>query len=201
MGCWYYVFSSIKFLHIYFKIHIPDRLTDFLYSVRHKGFYYLMGISLFLCQTFPPNTFACWNNRILNAENMSFAFPSDRLPVLFQMFATPSVCSHCGKVFSSKGALVKHQREIHQRERFACHVCGQKFTQMIGLRRHTKRRHGRRVFQCATCGKDYGLLEDFNMHLRSLNHVAKPVTDQDIMEGSSHADTQSFLNRMQQQQM
>ena len=54
MGCWYYVFSSIKFLHIYFKIHIPDRLTDFLYSVRHKGFYYLMGISLFLCQTFPP---------------------------------------------------------------------------------------------------------------------------------------------------
>lgn len=51
-------------------------------------------------------------------------------------------CSRCGKVYSSKTNLRRHERfECDGFRRFFCHICGSKYTQNGSLRVHLAKSH------------------------------------------------------------
>lgn len=50
----------------------------------------------------------------------------------------PYKCSHCGKPFSTKSLVIKHER-VHTGEKpYVCKVCGKAFNQSSSLNTHSK---------------------------------------------------------------
>ncbi|XP_021075278.1 zinc finger protein 525-like [Mus pahari] len=78
-------------------------------------------------------------------------------------------CSVCGKTFSHKFRLSRHQK-IHARERpFKCSECGRSFRQNAHLTVHLRIHTGENLFKCSECGTAFNYKNSLTHHLNAHN--------------------------------
>ncbi|XP_044140155.1 zinc finger protein 2 homolog isoform X2 [Bufo gargarizans] len=68
---------------------------------------------------------------------------------LLKMFA----CSECGKNFTKKGNLSRHEGTHINERPFTCSECGKSFTQKTTLVAHQRIHTGEKPYPCSECGK------------------------------------------------
>uniref|UniRef100_A0A3P9IE98 Zinc finger protein 729 n=1 Tax=Oryzias latipes TaxID=8090 RepID=A0A3P9IE98_ORYLA len=75
-------------------------------------------------------------------------------------------CSQCGKTFSSRRCLLKHDNFHHKGMRFPCEFCGKGFFGKDALVRHTLIHTGERPFKCDDCDKSFRSAAELKIHRR-----------------------------------
>ncbi|XP_053721590.1 zinc finger protein 23-like [Synchiropus splendidus] len=75
-------------------------------------------------------------------------------------------CSQCGKIFSSRRCLMKHDNFHHKGMRFPCEHCGKGFFGKDALVRHTLIHTGERPFKCDDCDKSFRSSAELKIHRR-----------------------------------
>uniref|UniRef100_A0A8C3PA92 C2H2-type domain-containing protein n=1 Tax=Chrysemys picta bellii TaxID=8478 RepID=A0A8C3PA92_CHRPI len=76
------------------------------------------------------------------------------------------VCSECGKKFSKKGNLTKHQRTHRDERPFRCSQCQKSFFVRSQLAQHERIHTGERPYKCAECGKRFTQKSNIIIHQR-----------------------------------
>lgn len=87
-------------------------------------------------------------------------------------------CKHpaCGKSFTRKDALAKHDIVKHQgKRRFVCPTCSEKFTSRYDLSRHNVRVHSnvKKRFTCEFCAAGFSQKSQLTMHKGRVHSAAK----------------------------
>lgn len=75
-------------------------------------------------------------------------------------------CAQCGKTFSSRRCLLKHDNFHHKGLRFPCEHCGKGFFGKDALVRHTLIHTGERPFKCDDCDKSFRSSAELKIHRR-----------------------------------
>ncbi|XP_078532573.1 uncharacterized protein LOC144818744 isoform X1 [Lissotriton helveticus] len=79
--------------------------------------------------------------------------------------AGPYICTQCGKTFSIKGSLLRHQK-AHAGVRYACTECDKSFTQKGDLTIHQRTHAGKNPYTCTYCQKCFSSKCNLNQHKR-----------------------------------
>ncbi|XP_038158122.1 zinc finger protein OZF-like isoform X2 [Cyprinodon tularosa] len=79
----------------------------------------------------------------------------------------PFNCSICSKAFIWKGGFVQHMRTHSEEKPFSCSTCGRSFKNKENLNRHMKVHTTERPFSCSDCGKQFKSQETVTSHMRS----------------------------------
>ncbi|KAM9716024.1 uncharacterized protein ACNS7B_022146 isoform 1-T1 [Menidia menidia] len=75
-------------------------------------------------------------------------------------------CAQCGKTFTSRRCLLKHDNFHHKGLRFPCEHCGKGFFGKDALVRHTLIHTGERPFKCEDCDKSFRSAAELKIHRR-----------------------------------
>lgn len=75
-------------------------------------------------------------------------------------------CTQCGKTFTSRRCLLKHDNFHHKGLRFPCEHCGKGFFGKDALVRHTLIHTGERPFKCEDCDKSFRSSAELKIHRR-----------------------------------
>ncbi|KAM6896901.1 uncharacterized protein FYW49_018285 [Xenentodon cancila] len=75
-------------------------------------------------------------------------------------------CPQCGKTFTSRRCLLKHDNFHHKGMRFPCEYCGKGFFGKDALVRHTLIHTGERPFKCEDCEKSFRSAAELKIHRR-----------------------------------
>ncbi|XP_029953293.1 zinc finger protein 665-like isoform X2 [Salarias fasciatus] len=75
-------------------------------------------------------------------------------------------CSQCGKSFTSRRCLLKHDNFHHKGMRFPCEHCGKGFFGKDALVRHTLIHTGERPYKCDDCDKCFRSAAELKIHRR-----------------------------------
>ncbi|XP_060883989.1 zinc finger protein 624-like [Labrus mixtus] len=75
-------------------------------------------------------------------------------------------CAQCGKTFTSRRCLLKHDNFHHKGQRFPCEHCGKGFFGKDALVRHTLIHTGERPFKCDDCDKSFRSSAELKIHRR-----------------------------------
>lgn len=75
-------------------------------------------------------------------------------------------CAQCGKTFTSRRCLLKHDNFHHKGLRFPCEFCGKGFFGKDALVRHTLIHTGERPFKCDDCDKSFRSAAELKIHRR-----------------------------------
>ena len=76
-------------------------------------------------------------------------------------------CNFCGRGFSQKGNVNKHERTHTGDKPFRCNFCSKRFIEKSSAVRHERTHTGEKPFPCTTCGKRFGQKGDMTKHRRS----------------------------------
>ena len=83
-----------------------------------------------------------------------------------------SKCPKCGKSFSERSVMLRHDREVHQKLRpLQCEICNKRCKSLNFLRRHLRFVHDKdeNTFKCNQCDKAYKEKCLLDIHIRSVH--------------------------------
>ena len=81
-----------------------------------------------------------------------------------------TVCPECGKLFTTKGTMVRHWKSTHEDIRYPCNHCDYQATDTGSLQSHISAKHSDRIFKCEQCDYHTKWKANFYTH-RKTSHA------------------------------